>query len=401
MMEENKIPKTVSLVIISMLLFIPGMVLIGHQNLPPEIGEPVREFVMSQYITHSSISINNDTEFQNEGFSGSGTSEDPFIIENIFFNSTFFNAVDIVNTRAYFIIRGCKILAEGMGIYLFNVSNGLIEDCIIQGNGSGIYVDNSTNMIIDDCEFLLSYIGIEEYGSSNSTIRDSKFHHNDWGIYLESTYDTRIQSCTIYSNLRGIQLDEETYNITVFSNSLCWNGNHVGGFLQTHDNARDQSENNTWTSNRWSDYVGTGVYILPGGTGTQDLFASRMVDIDFPVVYGLEDIRYDEGAVGNWLNWNATDPLPAYLNVYIDDDLFELQTWTSENYRLLVDGFPIGSHNITIQYIDAAGNTAIDQVWVSVMISIFGGEGTEYVLYASLGSIVCVMILLFAIKRMR
>jgi len=400
-MEGNRIRKTVSLVVISLLLFIPGMGLLGHQRLPQEIRGTVREFTLSQYTTHSPISINNDTQFQNQGFSGSGTSEDPYLIENVIINTTFVNPINIVNTRAYFIIRGCKILAEDTGIYLFNVSNGVIEDSIFQGGIDGIYAGNSTNMRIDDCEFLLAYIGIEGYGLSNSTIRDSRFHHNDWGIYLMSTNDTRIQGCTVYTNLRGIQLDEATYNITVFSNSLCWNGNHLGGFLQTPDNARDQSYNNTWTSNRWSDYTGDGAYFLPGGTGRQDLFASRMVDIDFPVVYGLDDIRYDEGAVGNWLNWNATDPLPAYLNVYIDDDLFELQTWTSENYRLLVDGFPLGSHNITIQYIDAAGNTGIDQVWVSVMISIFGGEGTEYVLYASLGSILCITILLFAIKRMR
>ena len=87
--------------------------------------------------------------------------------------------------------------------------------------------------------------------------------------------------------------------------------------------------------------------------------------------------------------------------IYLNGAEMYSEQWVTELFWLQVDGFPLGSHNITIQYFDAAGNTVSDEVWVSVMISVFGGEGTEFVLYATLASILCVFVLMVAIKRMR
>ncbi|MHA1908346.1 MAG: right-handed parallel beta-helix repeat-containing protein [Candidatus Thorarchaeota archaeon] len=399
-MEGIEIRKKLACLIMVVVLIIPLTVYPNLVISQPDTNHLSIDAKLSQNTSIGPITIVNDAGFENEGFSGSGTQVDPYLIENFDVNTTG-TGISIMNTRSFFVIRNCQIISGDIGISIFNVSNGVFDECKIQALSAGMFASDCTSILIDNCEVFLSEYGFEGSALHSITIRDSSFHHNDYGLYLAISNNTRVEGCTFYTNLRGILFQSDTYNITVFSCILGWNGPIVGGFVQGQENARDNSQNNTWTANRWSDYDGEGAYVIPGGRGSQDLFASLMVDISIPVVEGLDDIRYDEGEIGNWLNWNATDPLPAFLSVYIDDNLFETREWITDNYRLPVDGFQLGSHNVTILYIDAAGNTLSDTVWVVVIISVFGGEGTEYVLYASVASILCVAGLLIVIKRLR
>ena len=185
----------------------------------------------------------------------------------------------------------------------------------------------------------------------------------------------------------------------MFSCEIGWNGERFLGTMFVENNARDDGFNNSWVSNRWSDFEDI-PYAIMGGV-SEDLSASLLVDILLPIVTGPEDLRYDEGDMGNWVSWNATDEYAAEYQILIDDvEAFE-GFWLGGVTNISVDNLVLGSHNITIRFIDAAGNSVADEVWVSVMIDIFGGEGTELILYASIASIVSIIVLILVIKKMR
>ncbi|MHA2424055.1 MAG: right-handed parallel beta-helix repeat-containing protein [Candidatus Thorarchaeota archaeon] len=397
--EGNEIRKTAGFLFIIVLLM-PFMVQTGSNISTYDDNQPLK-FTLAQYTPHAPITIGADSDFDDAGFSGLGTEEEPYLLENVEINTTV-TAVSIMDSRAHFIFRNCLFLSLENGILLFNVTNGVFEDCIIQANTAGISATGCEWITIDRCEIILASRGIQGISFHRSTVRDCNIHHNSYGIDLTSGNHTRIEDSTFYSNTyTGVQLFQGTVNVTVFSNNFCWNGDRAFGEVYSVRNALDRGENNTWTANRWSDYEGGGGYDVAGGAGSVDPFGSLISDIDDPYIDGPDDIRYDEGDTGNWLNWNATDVYPTEMILFVNSVQIETRNWLTETFWFQADGFPLGSHNITVQYFDAAGNSASDEVWISVMISVFGGEGTEYVLYASMASIVCVAVLLLAIKRMR
>ncbi|MCK5239282.1 MAG: right-handed parallel beta-helix repeat-containing protein [Candidatus Thorarchaeota archaeon] len=399
-MEGKEIRKVIGGLFIVAVLLLPYIFPIGITNSVAEKTEITRTFSLAQYTPLSPLSITQDIDFETAGFTGTGTEGDPYVLESVSINATQ-DAISITGTSSFFIIRNSRIQAGNIGITLQNVSNGLLENCEIQAFSRGLFISNGDSITVDDCEFIQAATGIQAFRYDNGLITDSVFHHNDYGVDITSSNNTRIEDSTFFANDdTGLRLLENTFNITVFSCNFGWNGNRLLGLLGVTTNAHDRG-NNTWISNRWSDYDGDGSYNIQGSAGSIDLFASLIVDINAPFVEGPDYIRYDEGETDNWLNWNATDVFPAHMIIYLNDAQIFSEQWVTESFWFLVDGFPLGSHNITIQYFDAAGNTVSDVVWVSVMISVFGGEGTEFVLYASLASILCVFVLMVVIKRMR
>ena len=84
--------------------------------------------------THDPIYIDGDenltTTAANEGWPGSGTIDDPFIIESYSITTNGSTAISINNTQVYFQIRNCEInsttLMLNTGYQLVNVSHGTI-----------------------------------------------------------------------------------------------------------------------------------------------------------------------------------------------------------------------------------------------------------------------------------
>ncbi|HEX9915529.1 MAG TPA: hypothetical protein VGB32_11465, partial [Candidatus Bathyarchaeia archaeon] len=75
---------------------------------------------------HSPIYITADSGFASGGFPGSGTQEDPYVIENlqITTNTLRRNGVEIRNTRAHFVVRGCEITAAYIGVLVEDTAPG-------------------------------------------------------------------------------------------------------------------------------------------------------------------------------------------------------------------------------------------------------------------------------------
>jgi parallel beta-helix repeat protein len=112
------------------------------------------EVFSKDYLSLFSIEINSNDGFNQ--FPGSGTSEDPFIIEGFNITTPEKYGIYITSITKYFIIRNCYIDSSFQGIYLKDVAKGTgsIENNICKNsdirNGVGIKVENSENIVVTD-----------------------------------------------------------------------------------------------------------------------------------------------------------------------------------------------------------------------------------------------------------
>lgn len=233
-----------------------------------------------EHMSHNPIHILGDKGFikENGVISGSGTKEDPYIIELLEINATGYEfGIDIEDTTAYFIIRNSRIYGanrgeerwKGNGIYFRNVKNGRIEDCqisknkergiflynssnnvisnnIISNNNMGIYLEDSPNNVIagNTVEMNTRYgiylmrsfyntvsdnvlnkdglYGLRIYSSSGNTVSGNIMASNDKGIFLDKSFKNTISSNTIEHNIKGMAIWRSTSN-TIFANVISKN----------------------------------------------------------------------------------------------------------------------------------------------------------------------------------
>jgi len=110
------------------------------------------------------IYIHGDQGFtwENGVVKGSGTPEDPYIIEGWVIDTRSHDyGIYIDGTRAHFVIRNCQIRypQERAGIFLSNVQNGRIEGNAIFGGKIAIHLLASQNVVITG-----NAIGYCDYG---------------------------------------------------------------------------------------------------------------------------------------------------------------------------------------------------------------------------------------------
>ena len=133
-------------IVLSMLFMIGTFILLQDTN---AINKKMRiQITDLKYIQHGIIRINNNTEFariaQQEGWPGDGSENNPYIIEGYDIDARGAgNCIYIGNTTVYFIIKNCylhnssylsDLYFEGVGILLYNVQNGIIDNNTFSNN---------------------------------------------------------------------------------------------------------------------------------------------------------------------------------------------------------------------------------------------------------------------------
>ncbi|MFX0104041.1 MAG: right-handed parallel beta-helix repeat-containing protein, partial [Candidatus Hodarchaeota archaeon] len=128
---------------------------------------------------------------------GSGTIGDPYLIEHDIFEYGSIGpgeCLEIRNSQKYFILRNVTIRnadQNSRGLYLENVTNGLIDNCIVNNDAetgcTGIYMEN-----VNNTEVRNSYIhdntdnGLHLFDSHFNIISGNNISANtDVGIYLD------------------------------------------------------------------------------------------------------------------------------------------------------------------------------------------------------------------------
>jgi parallel beta-helix repeat protein len=116
------------------------------------------------------IDGNDNFTFANGVSSGSGTEDDPYIIENWDISAENANGIEIRNTTAHFAIRNCYV-HDGMttynrGIYLENVTDGKIAMNLLENNYHGVYLYGSNNNLIYHNNFINNTIQARDDGTN-------------------------------------------------------------------------------------------------------------------------------------------------------------------------------------------------------------------------------------------
>jgi parallel beta-helix repeat protein len=183
---------------------------------------------------HDPIYINGNTGFTkpdpvNGG--GSGTKNDPYIIENWDINASSANGIEIRNTTAYFTIRNCYLhLGLGMGffgIYFDNVINGSVDNDILENNTFGIDLHYSRNNLLSNN--ILNYGGIVLSSSDNNLLFNNIVENNSVDdIYLDSSNNNVLSNNMVKNSDRGIDLELSSFNL--LSNNIVKNNTNEGIF---------------------------------------------------------------------------------------------------------------------------------------------------------------------------
>ena len=221
---------------------------------------------------------------------GSGTSGDPYIIENHIFEYSAGSGFcfSIINSKKYFIINNCTFRnsnSGNVGLLLTNVTNGQIFNSSIYNSlGDGIWIEDTNGILISNNEIYdNTYSGIYITGTSeNNIITGNIFDNNGWyGVEIDSSYNL------FYSNYFINPNTDHAYDGSFFNND--WNNSVIGNY--------------------WDDYggydmdldgIGDTPYDVPPGGGTQDYLP--MWNIQAPI--SIDDLP---SSPDNWA-WAETQP---------------------------------------------------------------------------------------------
>lgn len=180
--------------------------------------------------------------------SGSGTSADPYIIENKTFNMAGKSAnagIHLRNTTAYVIIRNITVLngseatnnkndldsANDLGIFLENVSHAAIENCRFENNNMGMWLEGCQNVSV-----------------TGNTVINNRYR----GIYLMDSRDCIIEGNTVFSGSTDYGYDILLNTNFKKTSSVCAFNQVLNNGTQTiHLMGNENTYMNTITGNTW------------------------------------------------------------------------------------------------------------------------------------------------------
>ncbi|MFX0058151.1 MAG: right-handed parallel beta-helix repeat-containing protein, partial [Candidatus Heimdallarchaeota archaeon] len=317
--------------------------------------------IASQIHNLTFIHIDNnwtDTESTYDWCNGSGTWEDPFIIENVNISSASNKIGILVNNSNgnYFIIRNSIIsnstpFSFDAGLKLENVNNGMIINVNISNNNFGLILKTSHNNSIAHCNIT----------------------NNNYGVYFsEDCENNTIYENKIYNNnLNGVNISTSDCKYTlIYSNYF--NNNTV--------NAIDNGENNKWHNNSlgnyWHDYNGKDIdddgigdtsYILSGDAGNEDSYPiwwdAPILNIIGPINYSIfgqippsYSVAIVEGVNHSWW-YTINSEVTKYM--FNNNGSINSGAWS---------GLSNGSHTITFYVNDSKGyeNSKIIRIYKDI-----------------------------------
>ncbi len=172
--------------------------------------------IPSPRITSNPISINGDQDFitqaQNNGWPGSGSADDPYLIENLDISQPYSYGISIRNTRVFFYINRCTLTGNDRGIVLLDLKNAILGNNTFQNNGHGIlmgYVENvniTLNSFNNNDEGL-GLLSPDELGLNTNFIRLNSFTENGISIYDNGFPNHYNCSINYYSDYEGTDVD--------------------------------------------------------------------------------------------------------------------------------------------------------------------------------------------------
>jgi parallel beta-helix repeat protein len=274
------------------------------------------------------------------------------------------------------------------GIMCSDSPNCTLDVNVAYGNREGISVDNSPSTTVsNNTIYDQGYVGIECHGMDNGTIWNNTAWGSNTGITLGGTIYCSVSNntvvnnwyaglelescsfcevtynCAFASDYYGIRLGVGTHNNTFFGNEFAGNDEY---------NALDDGYDNTWDDkvsmgNGWDDYVGPGVYSIPGDAGSVDNYPWLFVDTVPPRIDHPADIEVGLGETGHSITWHPMDYFPDHYDLYVDDVIVESHMpWHGYPITIGVNPTKVGNLNYTLVVFDQGGLSTGDTVFANI-----------------------------------
>ena len=198
------------------------------------------------YTTRGEIWIRGNNEFTigNGVTGGSGSENDPYVIEG--WETP---RIVILSTTAYFIIKNCRVYGE-RGLMLDDVQNGLVRHTqLSHESDSGGW-------------------GLQVFGSYNNVFEHVTVDRYVWSFIVDESHNNNFDHCQSFDSTWAFIIDQDSYNNMVKYSNLT---NSVSGFcvdgydnIIHHNNIRKidgfYATSIGGKKNQWDDGIGHGNY---------------------------------------------------------------------------------------------------------------------------------------------
>jgi parallel beta-helix repeat protein len=177
---------------------------------------------------HDAIVINGNAGFTGPNAStgitrGSGTSSDPYVIENWEISAKSDHGLTIQNVDAHFVVRNVTI-RDGYtgfdGVRLFQANNGTIADCTVYNCDTGLSIRNSRNIVLTGNQVSsCTYIGVYADGCEH-LLMDWNRVFSTWylGIHIRHCVDATLENNTFGENAESAIRFEQTSSSSAIRN---------------------------------------------------------------------------------------------------------------------------------------------------------------------------------------
>ncbi len=366
---------------------------------------------LASYTEHSPIFILSDTDFESQGWTGNGSSGNPYIIEDV--NITVDSQICIIiwNVSAHFVIRNSYLSTAGEfadNVQIVGSSNGVVDNCTITGGRYGVEIRTSAEITVANCTIYgTDSMGITLLNSDSCFISSNIVYGTYRGIRFENSANGAVIGNKVYRTEQGgISMYFGTANNRIFYNFIGWNG--PDSVIDRAFNAADNGDDNVWDDNIslgnfWWGYEGGPIYSIGGSGGAFDRFPYYFNDTQSPIINSrADDLGYEDGDDSSYIiNWTAWDSHPYRYEITRGERVIESEIWHLQGVSLDVGGRNEGIYNYTIRFIDGSGNMVTDSLMVYVILYVLGDIGTNLVGYSSILAVIAVMSALILARKIR
>jgi parallel beta-helix repeat protein len=210
-----------------------------RQSSKPVIYTHDQSLSTTYYVDHDPIYIDSNDDFENLGFLGSGTIDDPYLIEGLRISTD--NCLKISDITDYFCVKDCHFEGSSQsspGIELNNVEHGTFENNIIFNHNLAVVLSSSSYI-----NFYTNYI-----------------YNNNIGIQMDYCFRNNIKGNKISNNQQiALSLESQSSRNIITWNEFNGNNKDNIGYSQAVDNRKFNihmpDANNSFSYNYWDDWT--------------------------------------------------------------------------------------------------------------------------------------------------
>jgi len=277
--------------------------------------------------------------------SGSGTWNDPYLIENVTIDGQgTVTCLTILHSKtAYFVIRNCTLFNSftDLGyanLLLDDVNNGLLINNTCYDGRSGIYLDNNSdnntivennlrdhnvngiylwdycnrNKISNNILTNNDYHGIYlRWYSDNNTITDNIIKYTGWGTYdSDDMSGIYIQNTLLGMNISGNEItNNNRHGIYIYN--LCYDTIIKNNNISENSYSAVKMDTNIFRTIIADNLImdnGYGINIDDFGSQDSEVYLNKIVENDLQAIDNGQNNEWDNGSIGNfWSNYLYDD----------------------------------------------------------------------------------------------